>query len=142
MVFHSGCTDFDVPPNKRSRISVSSPTLVIFCCFDGSHPNGCEVASHCSLVLHFPRVRKIPWSRKQQPTPVCLTGESHGQRSLAGYSPWGCRESDRTEPLCTHTQGGRHTLDLRFTPRAATVCFCSNTQVVAVTPAPLHSSIS
>ena len=96
MVFHSGCTDFDVPPNKRSRISVSSPTLVIFCCFDGSHPNGCEVASHCSLVLHFPRVRKIPWSRKQQPTPVCLTGESHGQRSLAGYSPWGCRESDTT----------------------------------------------
>ena len=35
-----------------------------------------------------PWVGKIPWSRKWQPTPVFLPGESHGQRSLAGYSPW------------------------------------------------------
>jgi len=34
-------------------------------------------------------VRKIPWRRKWQPTPVFLPGESQGQRSLAGYSPWG-----------------------------------------------------
>ena len=34
-------------------------------------------------------VRKIRWRRKQQLTPVFLSGESHGQRSLAGYSPWG-----------------------------------------------------
>ena len=33
-------------------------------------------------------VRKIPWRRKWQPTPVFLPGESHGQRSLVGYSPW------------------------------------------------------
>ena len=32
--------------------------------------------------------RKIPWRRKWQPTPVFLPGESPGQRSLAGYSPW------------------------------------------------------
>ena len=31
------------------------------------------------------------------PTPVFLPGEFHGQRSLAGYSPWGCKESDTTE---------------------------------------------
>ena len=37
------------------------------------------------------RVRKIPWRRTWQLTPVFLSGESHGQRSLAGYSPWGCR---------------------------------------------------
>ena len=36
---------------------------------------------------------------KWQPTPAFLPGESHGQRSLAGYSPWGCKESDTTEPL-------------------------------------------
>ena len=35
-----------------------------------------------------PWVRKIPWRRKWQPTPVFLPGESHGQRSLAAYSPW------------------------------------------------------
>ena len=44
-----------------------------------------------------PWVGKIPWRRKWQPTPVFLTGESRGQRSLAGYSPQGCKESDTTE---------------------------------------------
>ena len=42
-------------------------------------------------------VGKIPWRRAWQPTPVFLPGESHRQRSLAGYSPWGCNESDTTE---------------------------------------------
>ena len=37
------------------------------------------------------------WRREWQPTPVFLSGESHGQRSLAGYSPWGYKESDTTE---------------------------------------------
>ena len=36
-------------------------------------------------------------SRKRQPAPVFLPGESHGQRSLMGYSPRGCKESDTTE---------------------------------------------
>ena len=44
-----------------------------------------------------PWVRKIPWRRKQQPTLVFLPRESHGQRSLAGYSPWGHAESDMTK---------------------------------------------
>ena len=39
---------------------------------------------------------KIPWRRAWQPPPVFLPGESHGQRSLAGYSPWGCKELDTT----------------------------------------------
>ena len=42
-------------------------------------------------------VRKIPWT--WQPTPEFLPGESHGQRSLVGYSPWGHKESDMTEWL-------------------------------------------
>ena len=41
-----------------------------------------------------PWVEKIPWRRKWQPTPLFLPGKSHGQRSLVGYSPWGCKESD------------------------------------------------
>ena len=45
---------------------------------------------------------KIPWRRKQQPTPVVLPGESHGQRSLVGYSARGHTESDTTERLSTH----------------------------------------
>ena len=44
-------------------------------------------------------VRKIPGRRKQQPTPVFLPVEFHGQRRLAGYSRWDCKESDMTEKL-------------------------------------------
>ena len=44
-----------------------------------------------------PWVRKIPWRRAWQPTPAFLPGESHGQWSLVGYSPWGHSESDKTE---------------------------------------------
>ena len=49
-------------------------------------------------------VGKLPWRKKWQPTPVFLPGESHGQRSLAGYSPWGRKESGMTERLSPHTQ--------------------------------------
>ena len=41
-------------------------------------------------------VRKIPWSRKWQSTPLFLPEKFHGQRSLVGYSPWGCKELDMT----------------------------------------------
>ena len=46
-------------------------------------------------------VRKIPWRRKWQLTPVFLPG-IHGQKSLVGYSPWDCKELDMTEH--THTR--------------------------------------
>ena len=49
------------------------------------------------------------WRRKWQSTPVFLPGKSHGQRSLVGYSPWGCKESETTEQLSTsHTTSYRH----------------------------------
>ena len=46
-----------------------------------------------------PCIGKIPWRRKWQPTPVSLPGKFHGRRSLAGYPPWGRKESDMTERL-------------------------------------------
>jgi len=56
--------------------------------------------SACNAGDRFdPWVRKIPWGRKWLPTPVFLPGESHGPRSLVGYSPWGCEESDMIERL-------------------------------------------
>ena len=62
--------------------------------------------------MFSPRVGKLPWRRKWQPTPVFLPGKSHRQRSLAGYSPWDCQESDMTDPMSvhthTHTQGDIH----------------------------------
>ena len=49
-------------------------------------------------------VGKIPWRRKWQPIPVFLPEESHGRRSLVGYSPRGCKELDTTEWLHFHFQ--------------------------------------
>ena len=57
----------------------------------------------CGRTRFDPWVGKIPWRRAWQPTPVFLSGESCGQRSLVGYSPWGCRESDTTERLSPRT---------------------------------------
>ena len=50
-----------------------------------------------------PWVGKIPWRRAWQPTPVFLSEESHGQRSLVGYSPCDCKELDMTDQLRVHT---------------------------------------
>ena len=63
-----------------------------------------------------PWVGKIPWRRAWQPTPVFLPGESHGPRSLAGYSPWGHKESDMTERLSLHLpcSGSGHSDSLRW----------------------------
>ena len=58
-----------------------------------------------------PWVRKMPWRRKWQLTPVFLPGESQGQRSLADYSPRGHKELEMTERAraCTHTHTHTHT---------------------------------
>jgi len=53
-------------------------------------------------------VGKIPWCRAWQPTPVLLPGKSHGQRSLAGYSPWSSKECNTTEWLSTGSGNGWH----------------------------------
>uniref|UniRef100_A0AC11EKW0 Uncharacterized protein n=1 Tax=Ovis aries TaxID=9940 RepID=A0AC11EKW0_SHEEP len=50
----------------------------------------------------FENIAKPVAERFKLPTPVLLPGKSHGQRSLVGYSPWGCKESDTTERLHFH----------------------------------------
>ena len=49
------------------------------------------------------------WSRKWQPTPVCLPGESYGQKCLVGCSSWGHKELDMTENTHIHTNTHTHT---------------------------------
>ena len=60
---------------------------------------GKESTCQCRRRQFHPWVGKIPWRRAWQPTPVFLPRESHGQRSLGGYSPWGHKESDATWQL-------------------------------------------
>ena len=73
--------------------------------------SGKETACQCRRPRFDPWVGKIPWRTKWQPTPVFLPGESHGQRSLAGYSPWGHKDSDMTEWVNSSIRGetGRET---------------------------------
>ena len=65
----------------------------------GKPPDGKASACNVGDPGSIPWVGKIPWRRKWQPTPVLMPGKSHGLRSLVGYSPWGCKESDMTERL-------------------------------------------
>ena len=62
------------------------------------------------------KLGRFPCRSEWQPTPVLLPGESHGLRSLAGYSPWGCKESDKTERLtplkCVTTQSDESSLTI------------------------------
>ena len=71
-------------------------------------------ACHCSKEITFqckrnrkcvfdPQVGNILWSRKWQLTQHSCLENIQGQRSLAGHSPWGCKESDMTEHHNTHT---------------------------------------
>ena len=57
--------------------------------------------NNSGLIL---RLRRFPWRRPWQPTPILLPGESHGQRSLAGCSPWGRKKLYTTE-AAEHTGG-------------------------------------
>ena len=75
----------------------------------GAYPFSFEASLVAQLVENLPAMwetwvrslggipEKIPWRRKWLPIPVFLPGESHGQRSLVGYSPWGQKELDTTE---------------------------------------------
>ena len=65
---------------------------------DPGGASGKEPACQCKRDKRWgfdPRVGKIPWRRPWQPTPVFLPGESHGQRTLVGNSPWGHKSQTR-----------------------------------------------
>ena len=81
-----------------------------------SHCSGIEPIYQCRRCKRYrfdPWVGKIPWCRNWQPAPVFLPGKSHGQRSLAGCSPWGLKGSDMTECVCAYAH--THTLSHHFT---------------------------
>ena len=59
-------------------------------------PPACQ-CRRCKRHMFDPWLGKNPWRKKWQPTPGILPRESHGERSLAGYSPWRPKELDMTE---------------------------------------------
>ena len=59
--------------------------------------DGKESACDVGDLGSIPRLGRFPGEGNGKPTPVFLPGESHGQRSLVGYSPWGHKELDMAE---------------------------------------------
>ena len=83
----SSIISFDLPPN--SRWSPKEPT------------------SQCRRHGFDPWVGKIPWRRAWQLTPVFLPGESPGQRSLVGCSPWVAKSETQLKRLGTNANSMR-----------------------------------
>ena len=100
---------------EKCIIITSSFESLLGIAFDFSHYAD-KTIKHCNIHAGFPggsmvknplviqetqetRVQSLGWedSLKRQPAAVFLPGESHGQRSLVAYSPWGCKEWDKTE---------------------------------------------
>ena len=75
---------------------------------------GKESACNARRPGLIPGLGRSPGEGEQLPTPVFWPGEFHGQRSLAGYSPWGHKESDTTERLGT-AHINKTVLNLLFT---------------------------
>ena len=66
-----------------------------------------EWSRHCDYLRKpkfNPWFGKIPWRREWQPAPVLLPRKFHGQRSLVGYSPWGCKQLDMTDQPSTRVK--------------------------------------
>ena len=100
----SHCLSALTPPPFTPIWALTLPYLLPLTGFpDGSvgKESACNARDHikCRRPGFSPWVGKIPWWRTWKPTPVFLPGEFHGQRSLAGYSPLGHKESDVTEQL-------------------------------------------
>ena len=75
------------------RLSLGFWGLLLVIRFPGGSDG--RVCPQCRRPGFDPWVRKSPWRRAWQPTPVFFPGECHGQRSPAGYSPRGHKESDQ-----------------------------------------------
>ena len=66
-------------------------------------PNICTLPDSDVVDFGVPYVLKVLMRRQWHPTPVLLSGKSHGRRSLAGYIPWGLKKSDTTELSTQHS---------------------------------------
>ena len=85
--------------------------------------DGKRICLQCGRPRFDPWVMKIPCRRKWQPTPVFLPGKFHGWRNLLGYSPWGCKESDKWLTAIVHGVAKSQTSDLLFFLKWATSLF-------------------
>ena len=123
--FHTrlhSCPSPDIPafPSNRERLSQQQlPCMGNIQTRSRGFPGGTvgkEPASQCrrhKRLSSIPKSERFPRERNGTPTPIVLPGKFHAQRSLEGYSPGVCRESNTTK--CTHTHTHTHTDNTNFT---------------------------
>ena len=87
MMARTGCQDRPIGQSRVGYIKLAAttssggfPALVVKNTLANARDMRCRF---------YPWVRRVPWRRAWKPTPVFLPGDSHGQRKLSGYSPWG-----------------------------------------------------
>ena len=80
--------------NKTHFVTIPGASQVALVVKNKKTACQCRTHKRCGFD---PGVRKIPWRRAWQPTPLFLPGNFHEQRSPVGYSPWGRKESEMTE---------------------------------------------
>ena len=82
----------------------------------------------------------MPWRRAWQHPPVLLPGEFHGQRSLAGYSRWGCKESNTTDWLTLSLiflyNCSDRNVSVKVVPILSKLCFCLTVSAPPSLPIP------
>ena len=105
--FYAGISQGSLSLHKGPAVSFELPRWL------SGQESTCQCRRHRRHRFD-PWVGKIPWRKKWQSTPVFLPGESHGQRSLAGYSPWGHKDSDMTATEYACPCGLCYLLNLRF----------------------------
>ena len=81
-----------------------------------------RVCPQCRRLGFNPWVRKIPWRREGQPAPIFLPGKSHGQRRLAGHSPWGRKKLGHDWAINTSTLWMKQTGPVRRQTCACFIC--------------------
>ena len=116
-------------PNHRSLFHFISPTSIpgLPSCHSGKEPT-CQ-SRRCKRCGFEPWVRKKPRRRKWQPTALFLPGESHGQRSLVGYSPGSHKDSNMTKLTCAHAHTHTYTHTHKHTPSILSFYWQPETQI-------------
>ena len=86
-------------------------------------PQGFRSCGRCEFN---PGVRKTPWKRARQPTPVFLPGKSHGRRILAGYSPWALKRLGHNLAIKQQNYGIKYCEDFILHQSLANPCDYTN----------------
>ena len=95
-----GECELHLEPSCQENLFIKDNCSICGCMWFSKKEPACHAGATGDLGSN-PWVGKTPWRRAWQPTLAFVPGESHGQRSLAGYSPWGRRELDMTERTYT-----------------------------------------